>query len=92
MTGKPKMRQIRGVLTSISSQRVEYKPYGYSLSFAEAPSDPIVIAFDIPEECVIEEPPDGVLVLGLDGLQAILKTTADAIDELNEQYKKQKGA
>ena len=96
-----KTRLIRGLLQNVTSQRTQYKPYGYELSFGGASSEPeILIEIEVPASCVVDERKadgdlkfdGGTIVLNLDGLKAILKVTADAIDELDVEYKKSIGA
>jgi hypothetical protein len=90
----PKIKHIRGTLQSVSSSRVQYKPYGYELSFdpTYAGAVGVVVEMDIPAELVLEEG-TGYVVVGLDGLNAILEVTADSLDKLDAAYKKkiQKG-
>lgn len=98
MSGKT--RHLRGRLAQVSSQRVEYKPYGYVLGFDATVSskDPktgellpvssvVFVEIDIPEEEVREAGP-GFVVVGLSGLNAILQVTADSLDELNKAHLK----
>lgn len=91
-----KVKYIRGVLRSVSSQRLQYKPYGYELSFKNplyAASDQglvspaVVVEMEIPADLVVEEV-EGYVVIGLEGLNAILEAAADSLDKLNEKYKK----
>jgi hypothetical protein len=85
---------LRGQLTKVSSQRTQYKPYGYELDFAAyaLPGPDVFIEVEIEnrEEVVVEEGEytDGhpYVVLNLDGLNAILRVTADSIDKLEEEY------
>lgn len=86
-----KVKLIRGMLTSVSSQRTQYKPYHYTLDFA-MPSQvgPVIyVEVEVPTDLVVDE---GIIdgnefvVLSLDGLNAILQITADSIDKLDEEY------
>lgn len=81
-----KVMHLRGVLTKISSQRVEYKPYGYELDFSMGDERPVIVEVDIPKEHVLEES-EFKVVIGLDGLNALLEVTADSIDKLDRKYK-----
>jgi hypothetical protein len=47
----------------------------------------VVVEFDIPADVVLEETQD-YIVVGLDGLNAILEVTADSLDKLDAAYKK----
>lgn len=85
---------LRGQLTKVSSQRTQYKPYNYELDFTSynrmAPDVYIEVEVDDREEVVVEEGEyaDGqpYVVLNLDGLNAILRVTADSIDKIQEEY------
>lgn len=92
MPGKSKTKFIRGMLRAVTSQRLQYKPYGYELDFM-APlgvghySDRVVVELEIPFDTVVEEG-EGYVVVSLDGLNAILEVTADSLDKLDIAYKK----
>lgn len=90
------MTHIRGVLWSVSSQRLQFKPYGYELRFDGYDNAPqIIVEFDIPTDTVLEEGSGDkdnfespYIVVDLDGLNAILEVTADSLDKLDADYKK----
>ncbi|HEY6020134.1 MAG TPA: hypothetical protein VIY48_09595 [Candidatus Paceibacterota bacterium] len=84
---------LRGLLTKVSSQRTQYKPYSYELAFDEVYTNVaprVFVEVEVDSEVVVEEGEtgDGIkyLVLNLDGLNAILQVTADSIDKLDEAY------
>jgi hypothetical protein len=95
----PKIKHIRGMLTTVVSSRLQYKPYLPTINFQGSGTgaggtltDAVLVEVDIPAELVLEEGP-GYVVVGLDGLNAILEVTADSLDKLDAAYKKkiQKG-
>ena len=95
---KAKTKLIRGVLTKINSQRLAYKPYSYELSFdgfkatnGELIARPIFVEVEIDAENIVEEGA-GFVLLNLQGMTALLSKTADALDELDEGYKRKVGA
>lgn len=88
-----KMVYVRGALRSISSQRLQYKPYGYELSFDDSITEGIsniFVEMNIPASTVQEFGKD-YIVIDLDGLNAILEVTADSLDKLDQKYKKSIG-
>lgn len=91
MASKSKTRFIRARIAKISSQRLQYKPYGYELDTVDAGGGkygrPVFVEFEIPEDTVIQDEPE-VFVVSLDGLNAILEVTADSLDKLDAAYKK----
>ena len=92
-----KTRLIRGLLVAVNSQRTQYKPYSYTLSFEGYTVPDVYVELEIPADTVVEQtavgddPNAGYLVINLDGLKAILSVTADAVDELDIAYKKRLG-
>lgn len=88
-----KTKLLRGLLTKVSSQRTQYKPYGYEISFDEIYTKVgprVYVEVEIDADQVVEEgtTEDSIqyVVLSLDGLNAILQVTADSIDKLQEEY------
>lgn len=92
---KAKTTFIRGLLKQVTSQRLQYKPYGYELDFSTAQNlvgggqanKQIIVEMEIPTDTVIEDA-DWCTVISLDGLNAILEVTADSLDKLDAAYKK----
>ncbi len=81
--------RVNGLLTRVSSQRTPYKPYGYELSFDNGFSA-VYVEVEVPEKSIISSTKEGdreYLTVDLNGLKAILKQTADAVDELEKEYK-----
>lgn len=72
-------------LTSIQSQRQQYKPYGYSLE----PVD-VQVEIEIPADTILDtqETDDGrtVTTLNMDGFKALLEITANAVDQVHDAY------
>lgn len=88
---KVKTREVVGMLRSVNSQRTPYKPYGYDLDFSEGiGGDMVYVSMEIPEECIVREG-TGYVVIDLKGMNAILRTLADSVDELDREYKKKVG-
>lgn len=79
---------LLGKLVAVNSQRVNYKPYGYTLDFSEPKA--VYVDVTIPTKSVIRET-DDMVEINLDGLKALLSKCADAIDELDKAYLKEVG-
>lgn len=83
-----KVKLVRGALVGFSSERTQYKPYGYNLAFTQEAgcAETILVEMEVPTEHIVQDQ-DGVVVLSLKGLTVLLAQAADAIDELDEEYK-----
>lgn len=75
-----KVITVRCKVTSITSSRQQYKPYGYVF-------EPVGMFVDLtlPNEDVIESK-DGEIVLTMDGFSATLGRIADSLDAMHKQY------
>ena len=83
--------KIRGLLSNVSSQRIQYKPYSNTLSFSgDGGSTKVLVELSISKERIVEQGDDFVVV-DLDGLNVILEVTADSIDRLDQNYKRKLG-
>jgi len=86
---------IRGVLRSVTSQRVQYKPYGYELCFdGDYGGTKVLVELSISKERIVEQGNRGdqeFVVLDLEGLNVLLEVTADSVDKIDQNYKKRLG-
>lgn len=86
---KAKTVVIKGVLRTVTSQTIQYKPFGYELDFTgQNGDDRVQVEFEIPEDGTIESERDGHVILNLDGFKAVLVTLANTLDEAAAEYKK----
>lgn len=74
--------KLKGKLVSVSSQRVQYKPYGYELEF-----ETVWVEVEVPRSGVVGVDGNNV-TLSLDGLNALLQVTADSVDKLEVAYQR----
>jgi hypothetical protein len=82
---------IRGVLRTVNSSRVQYKPYSYELDFSGALERPaVLVELEIPTDTIVDSNNQEVVV-NLNGFTVILEQLADALDLLNIRYQKKYG-
>lgn len=79
--------KIHGVLKSVTSQTVQYKPFGYELDFTgEHGGDLVTVELEVPKDSV-QDSEDGY-ILNMDGFKAILVNMAVVLDTVEREYSK----
>ena len=79
---EPAVVMIRAKVESSSPERIQYKPYGSTLTF-DNPA--VYVDIPVPAEHVRKEK-DGSLTLSLEGWTIFLDVYASAIEKMNEKW------